>query len=254
MENMSFFAINLFSMARMLGRSPAGGLLELPSGAVAAASGYPAAGENYLLLTADTAEGETEESLRFFSRRRLSFVAPALPNANRIALGTLEKAQIDARITYTAMSLDLERFRADDAPDDGLVRVSTPKEVRQWGQTVWKGFGGGVIDAGYAALTRHMAGQSENTLYTLRDGGDAVACGLLHRDVVGGCGLYYFATKPAFRRKGYARRLMNGIAREAAAGHDKLLLLATPAGLLFYTDFGFASLAKVPMLSGASEL
>lgn len=254
MDFISVFTENLRSAALMLGRNEGGAILYLPSGAIAAASGYPAAGENYLLLTPDTSENEVAEMLFFFKERQLSFVAPILPGSNAGAIFALEQNGIGEKITYTAMTLDLTHFERARG-EDNLIHAASPEEVGTWGQTVWEGFGGkDGIDEAYAVLVRHMSAQRSNDLYALCNGADAVACGLLHHDEKKNCGLYYFATKPAFRRKGYARRLMAGLVQEAALGFGALVLLATPIGQPFYKEFGFTTLTSVPIHSAATDI
>lgn len=254
MDSMSVFSENFFSMARMLGRNRDGALLTLPSGTIAAASGYPSAGENYLLLSPQASEHEVREAIEFFNDRGLSFVAPIFPGASENVIYALEKEGIAAKMTYTAMTLDLTNKEPGD-PGSIFVRASTPDEVLEWGQTVWEGFGGeGTIDAPYMTLVRHMVESDQNDLYMLCKEGEAVCCGLLHHNENGTCGLYYFATKPIFRRKGYARQLMDGMVREAALGFSELVLLATPAGLPFYKDFGFVALADVPIRSRSTDI
>lgn len=253
MNSLNVFTENLFSFARMLGSKFGGGKLSGPSGSVAAASGLPYAGENYLLLSPMASPFETERLIAFFRARDLTFVVPILPGTPQKPLAALETSKILPVHTYTAMSLDLAA--AGGGGDFGAAEpVVSAEGADEWGRTVWEGFDDGEeAPDEYLSLARHLANRPENALFLLREGGAPVSCALLHR-TERSCGVYYFATPPVFRRRGYARRLMGALAAEAARDYKELVLLATPEGLPFYEAFGFKTLAKIPLRSNSSEI
>lgn len=253
MDSMEVFTENLFSFARMLGSRFGGGTLSGPSGSLAAASGLPYAGENYLLLSAKASAFEAEQLINFFEARSLSFAAPILPGISGKSLAALERASVTPVLCYTAMSLALSHMRSDKAAGR-LVTVKNSGEAEEWARAVWRGFDGGEeTPDDYLSLARHLANQPENGLYLLQEGGAYVSCGLLHR-TANSCGLYYFATPPEHRRRGHAGRLMQALAIQAAREYKEMVLLATPQGLPFYTAFGFKALAEIPMLANTTEL
>lgn len=250
MDSTRVFTGNLFSFARMLGARLGGGSLSGPSGSVAASSGLPYAGENYLLLKPEASVFEAERLIGFFAARELPFVAPELPGTLPRLVSALEGNGILPVRTYTAMTIDLSRRAGGREPLMKLVRG----KADEWGRAAWEGFDGGPdVPDDYLALARHLAGCRDNALYLLEEGGRALACGLLHK-TENSCGLYYFATLPGFRRRGYARRLMAGLAAEAARHSREMVLLATPEGLPFYSGFGFESLAGITIRSASADL
>lgn len=246
------FTKNLFSFARMLGSKFGGGILSGPSGSVAAASGLPYAGENYLILLPSASSFEAERLIAFFHARSLDYVAPMLPKIPLKLVSTLEAANVLPVHTYFAMSFDLtqgERERTNN-----LVCVQNTAAAEEWGRVVWEGFdGNGEAPVEYLSLARHLADHPANKLYLLREGNVSVSCSLLHctEDT---CGLYYFATPPSFRRRGNAKKLMNALTSEAAYKYKSIILLATPEGYPFYDTFGFKTLENIPMRSNSREL
>lgn len=253
MDSMDVFTENLFSFARMLGSRLGGGTLSGPSGSLAAASGLPYAGENYLLLSASASAFEAEQLINFFEARALLFAAPILPGVSGKSLAALERACVKPALCYTAMSLPLGSMRGNKAAGL-LTAVKSSGEAEEWGRMVWRGFDGeDETPDDYLSLARHLANQPDNSLYLLKDDGGHVSCGLLHR-TANSCGLYYFATPPEHRRRGHARRLMEALAIQAAREYKEMVLLATPQGLPFYTAFGFKALAEISMLANTTEL
>lgn len=249
MESIDLFTENFFSFANMLGSKVDGGCLSAPSGSVAASSGLSYAGENYLLLQPGSTLFEAERLIDFFNARKLLFVAPELPGTPRKLIAALEAKGILPVRNYTAMSMGV---CTKGFCEPSLARVQG--EAAEWGRAVWEGFDGGPeVPAEYLALARHFAGHRENTLYLLKEENRAVSSAMLHQ-TANSCGLYYFATPPAFRRQGFARRLMKGLAGEAAQKYIELVLLATPEGLPFYLDFGFKPLAEITMRSNSPDL
>lgn len=253
MDSLSVFTENLFSFARMLGSKFGGGMLAGPSKSLAAASGLPYAGENYLLLLPKASAFEAEQLLSFFAARDLTFVAPVMPGIPSNLVSALETKNVLPVRSYTAMTLDLSRapLGGEQSP---LQTVKDEKDADEWGRVVWRGFDGGEdVAEDYLALARHLASHQRNSLYLLTEGGKPVSCGLLHQ-TKNSCGLYYFATPPEFRRLGYAKRLMRALAGKAAQGYSEMVLLATPEGLPFYLNFGFKALAEIPMRSNSRNL
>lgn len=253
MDANAVFTGNLFSFARMLGAWHGGGALSGPSGSLAASSGLPYAGENYLLLKPGATVFEAERLISFFSARELPFVVPELPGTPDKLVSALETGGILPVRTYTAMIIEQSRRAGSAEPLMKLVGAGTDA-ADEWGRAAWMGFDGGAeVPEDYLSLARHLAGCRENALYLLEEAGRALACGLLHK-AGDACGLYYFATLPEFRRRGFARRLMEGLAGEAARGGREMVLLATPEGLPFYLDFGFKRLSEITIRSASADL
>lgn len=250
MDANTVFTGNFFSFARMLGARHGGGALSGPSGSLAASSGLPYAGENYLLLKPEASIFEAERLIGFFAARELPFVAPELPGTPAKLVSALEGSGLLPVRTYTAMSIDLSRKAGGGEPLMKRVRDGAD----EWGRAAWRGFDGGAeVPEDYLALARYFAGCRDNALYLLEEEGRALACGMLHKSG-GACGLYYFATLPEYRRRGYARRLMEGLAGEAARNGREMVLLATPEGLPFYLDFGFRRLSEITIRSASADL
>lgn len=249
MDPITVFTDNLFSFARMLGTMPGGWVLSGPSGSIAAASGLPYAGENYLLLRPEATVFETERLIGFFTARSLPFVTPELPGTPQRLISALEALNILPVNVYTAMTMELTQAWCREPS-----LVSVHGETDEWAHTAWEGFGGEAeMPEEYPTLARHLAGCQENTLYVLKEGGQSLSCGLLHY-TKDSCGLYYFATPPIFRRHGYALRLMTGLAGEAAVRGREMVLLATPEGLPLYLNFGFKVLTEITMRSNVTDL
>ena len=247
MDSLALCLENFLSFTEMLGESPAGDLFRTQEGSVAGASGVESAGENYALFRPGATEEELSSVISFFGVRRLPFAVPVFPGLDDKFCRTLSRHDIEKRHEYTAMSLPLAGVSR--AWNGGLfqARPADKGSVAEWGQTVWLGFGDtGRADAQTAKHAAYLASCPANSLYYLKIDGSPVCAGLLHKSA-NCCGLYYFATPPEYRRRGYAGRLLAALAAKAAEGADELVLLATSAGRPVYEKFGFQPLAPVPV-------
>lgn len=243
MDALALCIENFFSYAQMVGGSPAGGLFQAPGGSAAGASGFDSADDNYAVFAPAAAAADLPLVAGFFEQRGLPFMVPVFPDLNENFRRRLNECGIISHCEYTAMSLPLA-----DVPktaDDNAVRAISDADVRAWAQAAWLGFGDlGPASPEFLCFSRYLAACRSNRLYCLRQDGRAVCTGILHQSK-NTCGLYYFAVPPAFRRRGYAKRLLKTLA--AAAGTSELVLLATAAGLPVYLDSGFKALAAVPV-------
>jgi len=253
MNSLNLFKENLFSYALMLGSKSGGGKLVAPSGSVACISGLPYATENYLVLEPSDTPFDALRLISFLKASGLPFVAPVLPGIQQKLLSALDESQILPVLTFTAMSIDLSGASKPGA-ESALLRVTGEDLADTWGRVVWDGFdSGGAVTKEYLSLARHMANLPENRLYLFCEEDTPVSSAMLHF-TERSCGLYYFSTIAGFRRRGYAKRLMQALADEAAREYGELVLLATPEGLPFYRSFGFRTLAEISMRSNSRVL
>lgn len=244
------FLENFFSFAAMIGAN--GSTLLFPSGSLAAASGLPYAGENYALFAPEARIEEIPAAIRFFKEQGLPFTVPQFKHMTSEFVGALETCGLAVRQNYTAMALRTRAF--DRAKADASFARLGEQDIAAWADTVWEGFGGAPpTPAIYYPFARHLYETHSNRLSLLKVNSCPASCALLHSGALA-TGLYYFATVPRFRRRGVARSHMSALVGFLADLCDELVLLATEEGLPFYTDFGFASVADIPMRSLSQEL
>ncbi len=247
MAILNSFTENFFSTVRMLGRSPGGDLLLLPSGTVAGATGLPYAGENYALFTSSATIDDLYAVLDFFKSRKLPFLVPQFPEMDEKFCALLALHGLEVRRSYTAMSIRV--ISREDPHDRAVIKISDHEQICEWADSSWAGFGGArPAPDNFRSLTKYMANCGENDLFYLNSEGQAACTGLLH-NTGGTCGLYYFATLPELRRRGLAGRLMRSLVWQASCFSDNLVLLATEAGLPMYSRFGFNTIAQIPVRS-----
>ena len=251
MDSLALCIENFISFTEMLGESPAGGCFRTENGSVAGASGVESAGENYAVFLPGATEGELSSVIGFFGVRRLPFAVPVFPGLDDKFCRTLSRHSIEKRHEYTAMALALSGVPREE--DDCVAAVETQKDLGEWTQAVWLGFGGtGSPDAAAVKHAAHLVSCGSNRLRFLRVDGEPVCAGLLHNSEHV-CGLYYFATPPEFRRRGFALRLLKTLSAQAAQASDQLVLLATEEGRPVYEKFGFQALAMVPVRMKGEE-
>lgn len=250
MDRYEIFEENFRSYCKMLGGF--GTLREYPSGSFASATGISSAGENYALLSASAAPEDVRASDEFFREARIPFVTPQLPGTPDNILEELDLMGLKVREVYTAM---YTKDRPLCPGSQGqAAEASDGRRAREWAQGAWFGFGGEKpFPASYADFAQYLRKRKENRLFYFRKDGIAVSTALLHYSKHA-CGLYYFATLPEYRRKGFAKRLLRAIEPAAYSRHSHFVLLATQAGLPFYLDFGFTAIAQIPVRSYSEEL
>lgn len=251
MDNLSAFKENIFSFTAMLGRTPGGKLLRLPSGSFAALSGLPFAGENYAVFKERATPGEVSDALDFFEWRGSPFIVPQFPDLDRAALDFFASSGLSVKKKYTAMSLE---YSKDYRRNMDAEIVCGQMGAIEWGTTVWSGFGGkGSAPQSYLDFAQFLTARWENRPYAMREDGRTIACGMLHKSE-NAYGVYYFTTVPEKRRKGLARRMMETLAATAFETRSSLVLLSTKEGLPFYLDFGFTPLADIPIYSSSDDI
>lgn len=245
------FDENFFSFVSTLGGAPGGALLRLSHTSLAAASGQPHAGENYALFAENSGEAEVKKALAFFNGRKAGFAAPRLLRTPEEAVRALEENGAAARRIYTSMYLPPENMPEAGAPE---VKEISEDDAAKWGEAAWYAFGGedGAEAVAYIPFGVYLAEHGSNRAFALQDGGVFASTALIH-ETRNTFGLYYFATLPDRRRRGFAQRLMDGVTA-ALAGKKPLFLLATEAGLPFYTKYGFKTLDKVPVYSQSDDI
>jgi GNAT superfamily N-acetyltransferase len=250
MDSLSLCIENFTSYTEMLGGSPCGDLLRADGG-LAGASGLASAGENYAVFGPGATENDLSSVVGFFGIRRLPFAVPVFPGLDDKFAHVLERHGVIPRHEYAAMSLPLAGRPRET--DDAAAAVTDAQSLEAWTSAVWLGFGDqGNPDLPFARHAAYLASCPANRLYYLAEGGNAVCAGLLHQSEHV-CGLYYFATPPEFRRRGFAFRLLKALSAQAAQHSNQLVLLATEEGRPVYEKFGFQTLAMVPVRMKGEE-
>lgn len=253
MDKAQAFNENFFSFARMLGEAPKGATLFLRGPSFAAASGEAAAGENYALFGKGADHVDVAEAVRFFGERRADFVAPWLPETPCSLAQAFERHGIERRRIYTSMYLEPEKMGRKIS--DEVVRIA-PDRAEEWGEAAWLAFGGSPEDENlrdYRSFGAYLANCGTNAAYALEIDGRFAAAALLH-NTTETVGLYYFATRPEWRRRGCAARLLAGVTADIVNRGLPLVLLATEEGYPFYISCGFRVIGQVPIYSISKEV
>lgn len=237
----------MFSFAEMLGG--AGRLLKMPSGSTAAYSGQKFAGENYALFSAAAGRRDAESAVNFFRNTGTDFVVPILPWSSDELVLALERLGLPVRRNYTAM---MYSYTAPTQNCGNFIEVSDYSGAEEWGRAVWHGFDGEEsVPESYIGFARSLFKNARNSLLLMKQGGKPVCTALIH--INGGIsGLYYFSTLPRFRRQGMARRFMLAFAEKYMA--CGMVLLATEEGLPFYKNYGFETLADIPIRCATDDI
>lgn len=252
MKYLEEFEENFFSAALMLSENKGGGCLELESGSLAAATGLPFAGENYVLLTPSAKENEIDALIKFLDDSSLPFLVPLFPLAADKS-ETLSARGMFLKHCYTAMVLDEQSYNDNFTKYGYSEKGESLFKAHDFAQAAWFGFDGEIpVFEGYYDFAEHLLNHRKNELFLLWEEELAASCGLLHKSNLAH-GVYYFATRPALRRKQLAFRLMNIMAERAFQEKKPLVLLATEEGLPFYLKFGFKAISKVPVFSNDSK-
>ncbi|NLV82897.1 MAG: GNAT family N-acetyltransferase [Synergistaceae bacterium] len=245
MCELDIFKENFFSTMMMLGKNPAGSLTVLPSGSLVSMSGLPSEDDNYVLFNSLTTQCEVKKSLDLFNKQKVPFVAPEFPDLGEQLPKMLESLGLHTTNNYTAMYLsDKNKTYVSDT---SCVEITSLSEAETWAIASWMGFEGKTpVSESYVDFTKYLISRRENKLFILKDKGIAVCSGLLCYSNRA-CGLYSFSTLPEYRRRGFAKLLMNSMAAVAFRSHNIFVLLATEEGVPFYENFGFLSLANIPI-------
>lgn len=248
MDGMRAFLENFDAFTHMLGGRD-GIMFRRDSGSFAASTGLPYAGENYAMFSRRAVSADVRDILEFFRQKDLPFVAPLFSEVSDNVRGVFDSRGLTKRKTYTAMLL--ERPEKMAGLDGSVIKADG---VDEWADAAWEGFGGETPrPAEYLDFAEYLRNRKENSLFILKEDGKAACCALLLQSE-NACGLYYFATIPAFRRRGLAKKLLSGLLPYAFAERDTLVLLATEEGLPFYRNFGFKELKKIPIFSTTNDI
>ena len=230
--------------------------------------GTDSAYENYALLVPDELASRSESSLelagvldggfRFFAKAERPHIWPLFPGLPD-EVGDLLAAR-GARLdeVFHGMTLDLDAWKPLSAERDlgeaPTVVVVRPEEAEAWADATWFGFDSD--EAPPDTFVRFAAGLSacEGVFLAASEAsaepGDEPrfsATGMMFLSE-GSAGLYYIATRPAFRRRGLGARVVEHLLRIAqAAGCGEACLLATPNGRPLYERLGFEVVSRVPI-------
>jgi len=252
MTETTLFCDNFISALRMLGGTPGGGSLELRRGVGAFATGIPFAGENYALFDSASSQKEVTEVLDFFKDRNLPFVSLQLPELKIGVSEELERKGLTLSAEYLAMSIKTPSSEKKQAP---CVKIASDRlETEKWAEAVWTGFEGKLpVPKNYKNFVEYLKSCPDNQLYFLEKNGVPLCSAMLH-STEKTCGLYYFATRPEARRRGFAAKFMDSLRVTASHHSESLVLLATEMGAKMYKNYGFEELLRVSILSGSQNI
>ena len=199
---------------------------------------------------------DVENVIKFFNEQNISFLWPVYGNGEEV----LKSSGLFYAGDLTAMKmepLDSTSLSSYDAisPQEGRLKPSIVdgSGLSAWTKTVWEGFGGNPdeIPEKYFSMVKSFSECKNFSLYLSKYEGKEAGTFLLTNEE-NLTGVYYFATRPEFRRKGIARAMMSEIQR--LSGSKTIVLQATPSGVPFYKNFGFEELFKIPIYSNESDV
>ena len=206
--------------------------------------------ENWVYYPETVRDIETvKRATTFFGRRKETFMWPVYDGGNNIleAAGLLHAGHLEA------MSLEPTHAVRDRVNPSVKMRAVTRETFVQWANCEWSAFeyGDGEPSAEYLELAKAFSKDESMSMYIAEiDGHDAGAFLVTHEAEL--MGVYYFATKPEFRRKGVAASMMSEICR--LSGGRKIVLQATPSGVPFYSAFGFEDLGAIEVYSTRADI
>ena len=206
--------------------------------------------ENWVYFPETVKDTETVKAAAgFFRERGETFMWPVYDGGSEIleASGLLHAGHLEA------MSLEPSHAVRDRVNPSVKVRAVTRQTSEQWASCAWSAFeyGEGEPSGEYLALVEALCNDADMSLYVAElDGHDAGTFLVTHEPEL--MGVYYFATKPEFRRKGVAVSMMNEICRLSKG--RKIVLQATPSGVPFYEAFGFEDLGKIEVYSTVADI
>ena len=196
-------------------------------------------------ITPETAS----EAARFFREREEAFMWPVYDGGREI----LEGAGLVYAGDLTAMYFDPAKMalgRENEAVR--IEQVLLREEAGIWAETASQGFGEDSAPEKYRRFVEALSTERERVgLYLAKYEGEYAGTFLV-TDEPEMMGVYYFAVRPEFRRKGIARAMMSGICR--LSGGKRIVLQSTPMGRKFYGAFGFEELFRIPVYSTESDI
>lgn len=138
--------------------------------------------------------------------------------------------------------------RGEESPEVSIEAARSASALREFAAVQAEGFATGVaeVDGWWAPFFAEQAarngGDAEQTFYLARVGGTAAATTLVLR-AQGVAGIYAVATRPAYRRRGLARALLDRARTDAMAqyGIDRVILQAVSGSYpeAYYAKLGF---------------
>ena len=191
----------------------------------------------------------TDEAARFFREREEAFMWPVYGGGTEI----LESVGLVYAGDLTAMCLDPAEIalgREDEAVR--IEQVTSSEKAGIWAETASRGFGEDSAPENYRRFVESLSCESGRVRLYLAKYGEEYAGTFLVTCEPEMIGVYYFAVRPEFRRKGIARAMMSEICRQA--GKKKVVLQSTPMGRKFYGAFGFEELFRIPVYSTESDI
>ena len=191
-----------------------------------------------------------DKAVRFFGGRGEVFMWPVYDGGSEI----LENAGLVYAGDLTAMCIDSAKIAL--GRENGAVKVEevvSREAAGIWAETASRGFGeDGEAPEGCRKFVEALCGERERVRLYLAKYEEEYAGTFLLTEWRGKAGVYYFAVRPEFRRKGIAREMMREICRLSAG--KKIVLQATPMGRKFYLAFGFDELFRIPVYSTDSDI
>ncbi|MEG1641474.1 MAG: GNAT family N-acetyltransferase [Synergistaceae bacterium] len=244
MSSYDLFMENFYAMSIMLTRAPKGSLLNISS-AIIASSGLPFDDENFLLFGPSANAIHIDCAVGLMPGVGVPFSVPVFSNTDPFMPLLVKDKVACSESSHHVMALS----RSGAFEFDKCCELVDEGSIEEFAETVWKGFGTkGKVSEEYLEFARYLLSSPFNRLFILRNPRKkAVSCALLC-DSGSSCGVYYFATLPRSRRKGFARRLMSSVASVAFEKYESLVLLSTEDGFPFYSAFGFEDLGVLPVL------
>ena len=202
--------------------------------------------ENWIYWPDNINNSIVNEVMEFF-RTRESFMWPIY---NDIDTKILDLAGLFYAGDLIAMSLNPDKAVKNKAnPNVKIERVIN--NSREWALTAGISFGSheNEITQNYFDFIDSMSQDRENlALYIAKINNKPAGTFLLTRKN----GVYYFGTRPEFRRKGVAASMMAEICK---LSHGNIITLqATPMGHKFYKSFGFDELFAIKVYSNEKEI
>ncbi len=218
-------------------------------GLLCVSTGVPIADQNY--VWGHIPSGEVSSALprvrEFFGNAGVPFTWWVAPSASEKGLGrSLASYGLPMRCSPRVMVLRLHGATSHHGvipPEVEVTVVRSEAEGLQWAKASLEGFESppryGLSFTAFSVGHLHSDFVPFFRLMTLSVGGVAAVTALL--SLSGDtAGLYYFSTRPGFRRQGLGKILLGKALSEASrAGCAKIALQASPMGYPLYLDVGF---------------
>ena len=253
---------NLAALLRAFGTLRTSRLSDKNPGLLLFDGGTDSAYENYALLMPEAVDSHRctdllEEGFRFFERAGRPHIWPLFPGLPDETGGELAARGASLQDVFYGMTIDLrDRPLLDGTGPDGELpaRIVCHGEAEAWADAVWYGFDSD--EAPPDGFRRFACGASclDGIVFAATDAPalPGVPFGFSATGMMflggGSAGLYYIATRPAFRQRGLAARVVLRLLQAAGdSGEQTACLLATPQGRPLYAKLGFEEVCRVPI-------